>query len=129
MHVAVPPRGAGSNRTSLILAAVLILAPSSRGGSQSRPPLSSADIAEIVALEKTKASAISVYLSDTTPLASAMDFKLHLENDQRVSAVIYFSKDQAMARFRQLPALDPRVIDTLATNPLTAHLDATVRDS
>src|SRR5205814_9507105 len=68
---------------------------------------------QIMALEKTKASAISVYLADTTPLSSAMDFKLHLENDPRVTDVTYVSKDQAMARFRQLPALDPSVIDTL----------------
>src|SRR6058998_1730467 len=80
---------------------------------------------QIVALEKTKASAISVYLADTTPLSSAMDFKLHLENDSRVT---YVSKDQAMARFRQLPALDPSVIDTLGTNPLPASLDVTVKD-
>src|SRR5207248_654076 len=83
---------------------------------------------QIVALEKTKASAISVYLADTTPLSSAMDFKLHLESDPRVSSVEYVSKDQAMARFRQLPALDPSVIDTLGTNPLPASLDVTVRD-
>src|SRR5207237_1058053 len=75
-----------------------------------------------------KASAISVYLADTTPLSSAMDFKLHLENDPRVTDVTYVSKDQAMARFRQLPALDPSVIDTLGTNPLPASLDVTVRD-
>src|SRR6266704_1009823 len=67
---------------------------------------------QIVALEKTKASAISVYLADTTPLSS----------------VEYVSKDQAMARFRQLPALDPSVIDTLGTNPLPASLDVTVKD-
>ncbi len=83
---------------------------------------------QIVALEKTKASAISVYLADTTPLSSAMDFKLHLESDPRVSSVEYVSKDQAMARFRQLPALDPSVIDTLGTNPLPASLDVTVKD-
>src|SRR6202158_5123082 len=83
---------------------------------------------QIVALEKTKASAISVYLADTTPLSSAMDFKLHLESDPRVTSVSYVSKDQAMARFRQLPALDPSVIDTLGTNPLPASLDVTVKD-
>src|SRR5256885_2132824 len=83
---------------------------------------------QIVALEKTKASAISVYLADTTPLSSAMDFKLHLESDPRVTAVTYVSKDQAMARFRELPALDPSVIDTLGTNPLPASLDVTVKD-
>src|SRR5437016_12998254 len=83
---------------------------------------------QIVALEKTKASAISVYLADSTPLSSAMDFKLHLENDPRVTDVTYVSKDQAMARFRQLPALDPSVIDTLGNNPLPATLDVTVRD-
>ena len=35
-----------------VFAAVLLLAAGSRGVAQSRPPLSSADIAEIVALEK-----------------------------------------------------------------------------
>src|SRR6202022_770598 len=80
------------------------------------------------ALEKTKASAISVYLADSTPLSSAMDFKLHLEQDPRVSNVSYVSKDQALARFRQLPALDPSVIDTLGTNPLPASLDVTGKD-
>ena len=83
---------------------------------------------QIVALEKTKASAISVYLADTTPLSSAMDFKLQLQSDPRVTSVVYVSKDQAMARFRQLPALDPSVIDTLGTNPLPASLDVTVKD-
>src|SRR6266571_5327766 len=81
---------------------------------------------QIVALEKTKASAISVYLADTTPLSSAMDFKLHLEGDPRVSSVEYVSKDQAMARFRQLPALDPSVIDQeVRTSPLVDKSPAT----
>ncbi|MDQ6884032.1 MAG: permease-like cell division protein FtsX [Candidatus Dormibacteraeota bacterium] len=83
---------------------------------------------QIVALEKTKASAISVYLADNTSLASAMEFKLRLQTDPRVSAVAYVTKDEAMARFRQLPALDPSVIDTLGTNPLPASLDVTVKD-
>jgi len=83
---------------------------------------------QIVALEKTKASAISVYLADNTSLAGAMEFRLHLKSDPRVSAVDYVTKDEAMARFRQLPALDPSVIDTLGTNPLPASLDVTVKD-
>src|ERR1700680_1351274 len=33
-----------------------------------------------------------------------------------------------MARFRQLPALSPSVIDTLATTPLPPSLDVTVKD-
>src|SRR2546428_3833000 len=57
-----------------------------------------------------------------------MDFKLHLESDPRVSNVTYVSKDQAMARIRQLPALNPSVIDTLGTNPLPASLDGTVKN-
>ena len=83
---------------------------------------------QIVALEKTRASAISVYLADNTPLSSVMDFKLHLEHDPRVTAVTYVTKDQAMQRFREMPALDPQVIDSLGTNPLPASLDVTVRD-
>jgi cell division transport system permease protein len=83
---------------------------------------------QIVALEKTRASAISVYLADNTPLSSVMNFKLHLEHDPRVSAVAYVTKDQAMQRFRQMPALDPQVIDSLGSNPLPASLDVTVKD-
>src|SRR5260370_27767171 len=83
---------------------------------------------QIVALEKHKASAISVFLADTTPLSSAMDFKLHLENDPRVTSVSYVSKDQAWARFRQLPALDPGLLATPASNPLPASPRATVQD-
>src|SRR2546429_8953853 len=61
---------------------------------------------QIVALEKTKASAISAYLTDTNPLTSAMDFKLHLENDPPASDEPYESQDQAMARLRHLPAFN-----------------------
>src|SRR5437867_13333784 len=75
---------------------------------------------QIVALEKTKASAITVYLADTKPLSSAMDFKLHLENDPRETRVTYSPKDPATARSRQLLALDSSVTDTLRANPLPA---------
>ena len=83
---------------------------------------------QIVAMEKTRASVISVYLADSDPLSSVMDFKLHLDQDPRVTAVEYVTKDEAMARFRQMPALDPSVIESLGTNPLPASLDVTVRD-
>ena len=82
----------------------------------------------IVALEKSRASAISVYLADNTPLTSAMDFKLQLERDSRVTAVAYVTKDQAMQRFREMPALSTDLIDSLGTNPLPASLDVTVKD-
>src|SRR5207247_8752709 len=39
---------------------------------------------QIVALEKTKANALSAYLADTTRLSSALDLKLELANDSRV---------------------------------------------
>ena len=83
---------------------------------------------QVVALEKSRASAISVYLADNTPLGSVMEFKLRLEHDSRVSAVAYVTKDQAMQRFRQMPALSVDVIDQLGTNPLPASLDVTVKD-
>jgi cell division transport system permease protein len=83
---------------------------------------------QIVTMEKSRASAISVFLADNTPLSSVMDFKLHLQNDPRVSAVAYVSKDQAMARFRQMPALSSDVLDQLGSNPLPASLDVTVKD-
>src|SRR5437016_12092418 len=60
---------------------------------------------QIVALEKTKASAISVYLADTTPLSSAMDFKLLRVQDRRMASVNFVTKDQAPARFRMLRAI------------------------
>ncbi len=82
----------------------------------------------IIAIEKTRASAISVFLADNTPLTSAMDFKLQLERDPRVSAVAYVTKDQAMQRFREMPALSIDVVDSLGSNPLPASLDVTVKD-
>src|SRR2546428_6466351 len=57
-----------------------------------------------------------------------MDFKLHLESDPRVSNVTYVSKDQAMARFRRLPAWDQSVSDPRGTTPPPASLDVTVKD-
>src|SRR3989442_25508 len=83
---------------------------------------------EVVNVEKSRASVISIFLADTTPLSSAMDFKAHLERDPRVSAVTYVTKDQAMEKFRQMPALSPEVVESLGTNPLPASLDVTVHD-
>src|SRR5438094_9055367 len=44
---------------------------------------------QMVAVGKTKASAVSVYLADTTPLSSAIDLKLHTERVPRVTDVTY----------------------------------------
>jgi len=83
---------------------------------------------EVVNVEKSRASVISIFLADSTPLSSAMDFKAQLERDPRVSSVTYVTKDQAMDRFRQMPALSPEVVESLGTNPLPASLDVTVHD-
>jgi len=83
---------------------------------------------QIVAMEKTRASVISVYLADNTPLSSMMELKLRLEQDPRVRAVTYVTKDQAIQRFRQMPSLSVDVIDSLGSNPLPASLDVTVND-
>ena len=83
---------------------------------------------QIVAMEKSRASAISIYLADNIPLSSMMDFKLQLEQDPRVRDVTYVTKEQAIQRFRQMPSLSVDVIDSLGNNPLPASLDVTVKD-
>src|SRR5436189_5153842 len=50
---------------------------------------------QIVALEKTKASAISVYVAHTTALSSALALKLHLENDPRLRWLDYAHQTRA----------------------------------
>jgi len=82
----------------------------------------------ILTLEKGRASAISIFLADNTPLSSAMDFKLQLMRDSRFSAVSYVTKEQALVRFQEMPTLSPDLIAALGSNPLPASLDVTVKD-
>ena len=80
----------------------------------------------IVALEKERASVLSVFLADNTPLSSAMDFKMQLEQDPRISSVTYLSKDQALQRFNTSLPID--VFESLGGNPLPASLEVRAKD-
>lgn len=82
----------------------------------------------IVAREQAQVGVISIFLADTTPLASAMDFKAHLERDPRVRSVVYVSKEEALRRFQNDPTFTPEMIESLGQNPLPASLDLTVKE-
>jgi len=81
----------------------------------------------IVAREESQVGVISIFLADTTPLASAMDFKAHLEHDSRVKSVVYVSKEEALQRFQNDPTFTPEMVESLGQNPLPASLDVTVK--
>ena len=81
----------------------------------------------IVAREESQVGVISIFLADTTPLASAMDFKARLEHDSRVKSVVYVSKEEALQRFQNDPTFTPEMVESLGQNPLPASLDVTVK--
>lgn len=82
----------------------------------------------IVAREQAQVGVISVFLADSTPLASAMDLKARLERDPRVKSVVYVSKEEALQRFQTDPTFTPEMIESIGQNPLPASLDVTVRN-
>jgi cell division transport system permease protein len=82
----------------------------------------------IVQEQKVKASSVSVFIADNTPLASTMDMKLRLEADQRVKQVSFVSKQEALEKFRRFPSLPGDIIGALEGNPLPQSLDVDVKD-
>jgi len=82
----------------------------------------------IVQEQKVKASIVSVFIADNTPLSAIMDMKLRLESDPRVKRVTYVSKQEALDRFRRFPSLPGDIIGALEGNPLPQSLDVDVKD-
>jgi cell division transport system permease protein len=78
---------------------------------------------------KAKASTISVFMADTTPLSSIENLELKLRADPRVRSVTFVSKARALDRFKQDPNIEPTMIEALeGYNPLPSALDVDVKD-
>jgi cell division transport system permease protein len=78
---------------------------------------------------KAKASTISVFMADSTPLSNIENLELKLRADPRVRSVTFVSKARALDRFKQDPNIEPTMIEALeGYNPLPSALDVDVRD-
>ena len=78
---------------------------------------------------KSKASTISIFIADTTPLINVENMELRLKTDPRVKTVVYVSKNDALSRYKNDPSIPPDMINNLeGQNPLPASLDVDVKD-
>ena len=78
---------------------------------------------------KSKASTISIFIADTTPLQSVANLQEHLRLDKRVRTVSYVSKQSALDKYKQDPNIPPDMINNLeGVNPLPSSLDVDVKD-
>ncbi len=78
---------------------------------------------------KSKASTISIYIADPTPMANVVNVENRLRADPRVRSVTYVSKGSALSRYKQDPNIPPDMINNLeGQNPLPASLDVDVRN-
>jgi cell division transport system permease protein len=79
--------------------------------------------------EQSRASTLSVFMSDNTPLYNVVNVEQRLATDPRVSAVNYVSKARALDRFRKDPGTTPDMIAGLeGYNPLPSSLDVDVKN-
>ncbi|MHB8507675.1 MAG: cell division protein FtsX [Candidatus Dormibacteria bacterium] len=77
---------------------------------------------------QSRASTISIFLSDNTPTQNVWNLDWKLRNDPRVRSVTYVSKTDALNRYKNDPTVPPEMISGLDVNPLPASLDVDVRD-
>jgi cell division transport system permease protein len=78
---------------------------------------------------KSKASTISIYIADPTPMANVINVENRLRTDPRVRSVTYVSKGSALSKYRQDPNIPPDMINNLeGQNPLPASLDVDVKN-
>jgi cell division transport system permease protein len=78
---------------------------------------------------KGKASTISIFVADTTPLVNVVNLENRLLADPRVKTVTFVDKSSALAKYKQDPSIPPDMIANLeGYNPLPASLDVDVRN-
>ena len=78
---------------------------------------------------EAKASTVSIFISDTTPMVNVQNLATRLRSDTRIKTVTYVSKAGALERYRSDPSIPPDMISSLeGTNPLPASLDVDVKD-
>lgn len=78
---------------------------------------------------KLKASTVSIYIADPTPMANVVNLQNRLRQDERIRSVSYVSKGQALTKYKQDPNIPPDMINNLeGQNPLPASIDVDVRN-
>lgn len=78
---------------------------------------------------KQKASTVSIYIADPTPMANVVNLENRLRQDKRIRSVSYVSKGQALTKYKQDPNIPPDMINNLeGQNPLPASIDVDVRN-
>ena len=78
---------------------------------------------------KQKASTVSIYIADPTPMANVVNLENRLRQDKRIRSVSYVSKAQALVKYKQDPNIPPDMINNLeGQNPLPASIDVDVRN-
>ena len=78
---------------------------------------------------KLKASTVSIYIADPTPMANVVNLENRLRQDRRIRSVSYVSKGQALTKYKQDPNIPPDMINNLeGQNPLPASIDVDVRN-
>lgn len=78
---------------------------------------------------KQKASTVSIYIADPTPMANVVNLENRLRQDKRIRSVSYVSKGQALTKYKQDPNIPPDMINNLeGQNPLPASIDVDVKN-
>jgi cell division transport system permease protein len=78
---------------------------------------------------KSKASTVSIYIADPTPMANVVNLENRLRQDPRIRGVTYVSKGQALTKYRDDPNIPRDMIDNLeGQNPLPASIDVDVKN-
>lgn len=78
---------------------------------------------------KSKASTVSIFLADSTPMNNVANLEQKLRDDPRVRSVTYVSKATALQRYKSDPTIPADLIDNIGgVNPLPASLDVDVAD-
>ena len=78
---------------------------------------------------KQKASTVSIYIADPTPMANVINLENRLRQDRRIRTVSYVSKAQALTKYKNDPNIPSDMINNLeGQNPLPASIDVDVKN-
>jgi cell division transport system permease protein len=78
---------------------------------------------------KSKASTVSIYISDSAPMANVVNLENRMRADPRVRSVTYVSKGQALKKYQSDPNIPKDMIANLeGQNPLPASIDVDVKN-
>jgi cell division transport system permease protein len=78
---------------------------------------------------ESKASTVSIFMRDETPLMNVANLESRLRDDPRVRSVVFTSKAGALQRYQNDPSIPSDMLQGLeGYNPLPATVDVDIRD-